>query len=626
MGHLLRHLPGQGTRVDLRAAAALLACLTLAAIWLYVPIADDQQLPLGTGGQAAALALTAILLAARARSVVGWTAALAALTAAGSLAADPLGYDVPVAVLAVVAGIAALTIALTFVAARPVPRATLDAGLIAAAVVGAVYLVEPAPTPEVLGATAALGIAVGCGIVGLRPPGSRRTVLVGAGLAVGALGAALMPEPEIQTSVWWAGLGLALPAIFVSEDGAVIAAHDLTGAVVAAGAGLVAGIAAAAGASIAIPVVCWAVLGVIGARVAAGALRDRHLIRELYASRSRDPVTGLGNREAFRDALASHLRRPGDSSMLVVFDLHGFKHYNDVFGELAGDGVLRHLAERLRAATWPARAFRLRGDEFAVISDFGDGRAEAVLDRAEGALTIRGNGFEIGAHVGAVVIPDETDDPGQAMRIADQRILIQRRASGSDDRWEDLERHIAEARNAAEMTAEGAEADLAALALAVGSQLDLTNEQLLDIARAASLHDLGRVAVPTTTSGAVAPGRGGEVDRNRHLIGERLLASAPDMRQAATIVRSVNECWDGSGDPDGLSGADIPVGSRILAVCEAFREARILRRDGDWDPFEGLRAVASQAGERFDPWVVAGLRSALERGPASGAGDGRPSA
>ncbi len=616
------HFPGRGKRIELRVAVVLLGCLSLALIWPFLAREEDALLTFGIGAQAALLALTAAVVGVGARSLPALAAAVAVLVAAGARAGAALEYDVPALVSVGAAGVAALAVVLLFLAARPSTQVTLDAGLIAAAAVGATYLVEREPGSVVVGAAVVVGVAFSVGLLGLRPVGSRRTSLLAAGLSVGALATALLADPDAVTALWWVALALALPAVFVSEQGEVSAPRDLTVAVVAA-ATLLAGGLAATGVIDSSLIVCWSILGVVAARVGYGALRDRNVIGELHADRTRDQVTGLGNREAFRDALEVHLRGDAEPSLLVVFDLHGFKHYNDAFGELAGDGVLRHLAERLRAATWPARAFRLRGDEFAVISDFGEGRAEAVLDRAESALTVRGDGFAIGAHVGAVVIPDETTDAGEAMRIVDQRILIQRRTSGSDNRWDDLDRHIDEARGSVNAAADSGAADLAALALAVGAQLDLTNDQLLDLARAASLHNLGRVAVPTTASGAVAPGRGGEVDRNRHLIGERLLASAPDMRQAATIVRSAAEHWDGSGGPDGLEGAAIPVGSRILAVCEAYRSARVIRRDGEEDPLQSLHGIASDAGARFDPWVIAGLRSALERGTSTGADGGQ---
>ena len=58
--------------------------------------------------------------------------------------------------------------------------------------------------------------------------------------------------------------------------------------------------------------------------------------------------------------------------------------------------------------------------------------------------------------------------------------------------------------------------------------------------------------------------------RRHTVIGERMLAAAPGLRPVAAIVRSSHERWDGEGYPDGLAGNQIPLGARIVAVCDAF--------------------------------------------------------
>ena len=58
--------------------------------------------------------------------------------------------------------------------------------------------------------------------------------------------------------------------------------------------------------------------------------------------------------------------------------------------------------------------------------------------------------------------------------------------------------------------------------------------------------------------------------RRHTLIGERILAAAPALGAAARLVRSSHEAWDGSGYPDGLAGDEIPLGARIIAVCDSF--------------------------------------------------------
>lgn len=101
-----------------------------------------------------------------------------------------------------------------------------------------------------------------------------------------------------------------------------------------------------------------------------------------------DPLTGLGNRRAFDEALDGHLasrvRTTGGVSILVA-DLNGFKHINDEYGHLAGDDCLRQVAHALRGALREGDGcFRWGGDEFAMLSS--DANAAAVAARLEAAV------------------------------------------------------------------------------------------------------------------------------------------------------------------------------------------------------------------------------------------------
>lgn len=597
--------------------AALLAGVLLAAAWLILKIPASVETLLGAGGQVAVLSVASVLAGVRSRSLPALAATAGVLVLLGFRAAELASQPLPTMVAAGAAALAAVGVVGIFFAFRPGRLVTLDVGLVAVAVVSVVLIVESAPDAPLLVSAIALGLALGAGLCAMRPMMARVSVPLALGVALAALASSLLDPGVTLTAVWWIACGALLAAVFLPAGRSVSLAADLTAPLLATGAALAVAIPAASLAGV-VPLGAWVAFALLAMRIGYGALRDRKEVLGSRLSGVRDPVTGLGSRSAFREALGHHLDEGGEPALLAVFDLHGFKHYNDAYGHLAGDGVLRHLSERLRAAVWPARTFRLRGDEFAVISEFSSQRPEVILDRAEAALGVRGHGFSIGAHVGAVVIPEEATDAAEAMRIADQRILIQRRANATGERWDALERQIATAREAIESDLSPDDADLAALALAVGAQLDLSRSEMLELARASSLHDLGRVAVPTTPDGARATGRAGEVERNRHLIGERLLASAPDMRGAGAVLRSMREHWDGTGGPDGLKGAAIPTPSRVLSVCEAYLLAHEGR--GDADQIGALRRIAADAGTRFDPWVIAALRATVDAGQASGSG------
>ena len=105
-----------------------------------------------------------------------------------------------------------------------------------------------------------------------------------------------------------------------------------------------------------------------------------------------DALTGLGNRRQLaRDFQV--LEQTGDDDWpdrtLVLFDLDGFKAYNDAFGHPAGDALLTRLATRLGQATAPHPAYRVGGDEFCVLIAADRLRSEAVVEAGAAALVER---------------------------------------------------------------------------------------------------------------------------------------------------------------------------------------------------------------------------------------------
>ena len=149
---------------------------------------------------------------------------------------------------------------------------------------------------------------------------------------------------------------------------------------------------------------------------------------------------------------------------------------------------------------------------------------------------------------------------------------------------------------------------VAQLAIELGQAIHLDAEQLDEVARAAELHDIGKIAVPDAILHKRAPLNSGEweIMRNHPVIGERILSSAPAMTPVAKLVRSTHERWDGSGYPDGLAEDQIPLGSRLIAVCDAFVA---MTEPRPWRTTLTFEAAASElqrcAGTQFDPALVA---------------------
>ena len=168
--------------------------------------------------------------------------------------------------------------------------------------------------------------------------------------------------------------------------------------------------------------------------------------------------------------------------------------------------------------------------------------------------------------------------------------------------------------------------DLAQLVTRVGHRMGLSAEQLDELSRAAELHDVGKVGVPD----AILE-KPGELDadewefiRRHTVLGERILSAAPALRPVAAIVRASHERWDGTGYPDGLAGDAIPLGARVIAVCDAY-EAMTTERSyrSAMSHSRARDELRGEAGRQFDPQVVSAFMAEIaERAvPAPAADD-----
>jgi diguanylate cyclase (GGDEF)-like protein len=142
-----------------------------------------------------------------------------------------------------------------------------------------------------------------------------------------------------------------------------------------------------------------------------------------------DPLTGLANRGRMQVDLPDRFSRAdeGNPLSLLLFDLNGFKHYNDTFGHPAGDEMLVRLGAALRNAVGEdGVAYRIGGDEFCVLLTCPHERFEAVTHEATKALTAAGPGFDVSSAWGAVEVPAEESEPSAALQLADVRMYAQK--------------------------------------------------------------------------------------------------------------------------------------------------------------------------------------------------------
>jgi diguanylate cyclase (GGDEF)-like protein len=364
------------------------------------------------------------------------------------------------------------------------------------------------------------------------------------------------------------------------------------------------------------------------------ALYQRSTFAALKAMRLAltDPLTGLGNHRHFHERLQRELTQAEQESKpltLCLVDIDDFKQINDRHGHPVGDRVLGQVAARLRQG---GESFRLGGDEFAVLLPGLDPRdgvavARSIVERVSAAQLDQIGSVTVSA--GVATFPVQGVGRDELIRLADSALYWAKEDGKNRARtYEPALVELKQLQQLAEGTDRAARYRAAAsLAKAVdardaytGSHSERVSELAARIARrlglddaaieltrlAASLHDLGKLAIPEEI--LRKPSALNESERlvlQRHpQIGHRMLESL-GVEPVADWVLHHHERWDGDGYPNRLRGEEIPLGARIIFVADAYDAMTSERVYRDpLSPRDALEELERCSGTQFDPSIV----------------------
>jgi diguanylate cyclase (GGDEF)-like protein len=375
------------------------------------------------------------------------------------------------------------------------------------------------------------------------------------------------------------------------------------------------------------------------------ALYQSYAYRSLVATRQSetDGLTGLRNHRTFQTDLGETLQAAESERTrlaLVMLDIDDFKGINDRHGHPIGDQVLRTIAEILGEIAGTDRAFRVGGEEFALLlPERGPAAAKELLDDVHARIgeTTFAHSEPVTISAGIAVFPEMADDRDNLVQMADSALYWAKNhgkahtcvySKGIDNVRRPSEIAVLAERHARLRAAEslirivdakdtytgGHSQSVSRLAEGIARTHGLDAKTVEQVRLAALLHDMGKIAVPDgilQKPGKLDPDELA-VLREHPELGFQLLENL-GVAPVDAWVRHHHEFWDGSGYPHGLQGEEIPLGSRIILVADAFdamTSDRAYRRGGS--VADAIAELRRKSWTQFDARFVAALEAYLQ--------------
>ena len=383
-----------------------------------------------------------------------------------------------------------------------------------------------------------------------------------------------------------------------------------------------------------------------------------------------DQLTDLPNHRALQTLIekeCERARRFGHPLSFLFFDGDRFKKVNDTYGHATGDVVLRDLGERARSVLRAGDTVgRFGGEEFLVLlPETSPEEARVVAERLRSAVAAAPlatheveNGVAVTVSIGVATYPTDGATANEVREQADQAMYWAKRLGRNQVRTASeavranrdaaLKAATAQALERKELvTLDGRDpesqvrAEQMGLVYSLMGALDLRDpgvsihaHQVSDLvagmarelqfdedhirraSAAAFLHDIGKIALPDRL---LQQPQQLFSQPEWHLLhqhaelGADIVEASPWLSDLAPAIRHHHERWDGTGSPDGLKGADIPLEARLIAVAEAYHSML------SEQPYQAARSVSDVlkelercAGTQFDPALLSVFRNVLK--------------
>jgi len=366
------------------------------------------------------------------------------------------------------------------------------------------------------------------------------------------------------------------------------------------------------------------------------AIENAQLHARIETQAVTDGLTHLFNRRHFdvrlREEIGRESRQGGNFSLILI-DIDGFKIFNDTQGHVAGDELLAELGEIIKESVRGIdMAFRYGGDEFALLLPGTPAEGAAVVAERVCKSVQRqtqAKAVPVTASLGIACWPDDGVTNMEIVRAAD-RALYQAKRNGGNQAvpfshaavagatGPDLEAGtdkealgiiyaLAAAVEAKDTHTYGHSVKVAGCCVALAGVLGMSSEEISSINAAAMLHDIGKIGIPDGVLQKVGPLESGEwrAIRAHPRVGATIVGHVSSLAGCIPAILYHHERYDGTGYPEGLKGASIPVQARIMAIADAFAAMTSARPYRDAIPYDKVAEELNRcAGSQFDPNLV----------------------
>ena len=363
-----------------------------------------------------------------------------------------------------------------------------------------------------------------------------------------------------------------------------------------------------------------------------------------------DELTGLLNRRALDELIVSETDRHsryGGVFSIIILDLDSFKMFNDNYGHLAGDKVLRQMGIIIKSTIRSTdQAFRYGGDEFAILlPQTGTKAAYEVAERLRNrvALEVEAGDVPITASLGLATWPIDGIVPNGIIAVADAALYHAKRSGGNQIQ------HASENLPSLDETMVGYGADengevlstiyalastvdakdhytrshskrVSEYAMALAEALNLEPLEISRLEACALLHDIGKISIndEILTKWDKLTAKEWEAVKVHPQVGATIASHTRQLTPCIAGILHHHERYDGGGYPKGLKGKDIPLEARILAIADAFAAMTSARPYSEaLSCEEALEEMKRGAGKQFDPKLVEAFLSIVKITPVA---------